>query len=219
MYSSSLHASVFRLGVSFFPFRVGFCLVFFWLLSPFFSSLEVVFLVSLSVVFGCASLAKVVLVSAQGSFFKTTLGLSFSLIVVSFSVFHFNIPRFFFFMSPTFELTLSFCFSGVLFLAPLHSSFLIRSFHPVGSHLLLQSTLLSFFVFSLFYSSSLDATFFKGAWLTLPSCFFLLVLVWGCFSLLLFPFFLSLGLFCLVSLSGVFGGPTPAKLDFFLWGI
>ena len=84
----------------------------------------------------------------------------------------------FFFMSPTFELTLSFAFFGVLFLAPLHSSFLLRSFHPVGSHLLLQSTLLLFLVFSLFYSSSLDATFFS-AWLTLPSCFFLLVLVWG----------------------------------------
>ena len=77
-----------------------FVLVFVWFSSDccchLFSSLEVVFLVSLSVVFGCASLAKVVLVSAQGSFFKTTLGLSFSLIVVSFSVFHFNIPRFFF---------------------------------------------------------------------------------------------------------------------------
>ena len=60
-----------------------------------FSSLGVVFFVSLSVVFGCANVAKVVLVSAQGSFFKTTLGLSFSLIFASFSVFHFNIPRFF----------------------------------------------------------------------------------------------------------------------------
>ena len=53
-------------------------------------------------------------------FKKNILGLSFSLIFASFSFFHFNIPRFFF-MSPTFELTLSFCFSGVLFLAPLHS--------------------------------------------------------------------------------------------------
>ena len=123
----------------------------------------------------------------------------------------------FFFMSPTFELTLSFCFSGVLFLAPLHSSFLIRSFHPVGSHLLLQSTLLSFFVFSLFYSSSLDATFFEGM-VDSSFLFFLVGFGLGCFSLLLFPFFLSLGLFCLVSLSGVFGGPTPAKVDFFLWG-
>ena len=94
-----MHAFVFRLGASFFPFRVGFCFffVFFLLLSSFFSSLGVVFVVSLSVVSGCANVAKakVVLVSAQGSFFKTTLGLSFSLIFVSFSVFHFNIPRFF----------------------------------------------------------------------------------------------------------------------------
>ena len=40
-------------------------------------------------------MAKVVLVSAQGPYFKTTLGLSFSLVFVLFSVFHFNIPRFF----------------------------------------------------------------------------------------------------------------------------
>ena len=175
-------------------------------------------MVSLSVVFGCASLAKVVLVSAQGSFFKTTLGLSFSLIVVSFSVFHFNTPRFFF-MSPIFELTLSFCFSGVLFLAPLHSSFLIRSFHPVGSHLLLQSTLLLFLVvLALLFFLSYHSFFFRHGCLFLP--FFSLVgFGLGCFSLLLFPFFLSLGLFCLVSLSGVFGGPTLSKLDIFLVGV
>ena len=117
-------------------------------------------------------------------------------------------------MSPTFELTLSFCFFGVLFLAPLHSSFLIRSFHPVASHFLLQSILLSFLVFSLFYSSSLDAVFFSAG-LTLPSCFFLVGFGLGCFSLLLFPFFVSLGFFCSVSLSGVFGGPTLVKVDFF----
>ena len=102
-----------------------------------------------------------------------------------------NIPRFFF-MSPTFELTLSFCFSGVLFLAPLHSSFLLRSFHLIGSHLLLQSTLLLFLVFSLFYSSSLDATFLFSGGLALPSCFFLVGFGLGCFSLLLFPFFFYL---------------------------
>ena len=76
-----------------------FVLVFVWfffltVVVTSFSSLGVVFFVSLSVVFGCANVVKVVLVSAQGSFFKTTLGLSFSLIFASFSVFHFNIPRF-----------------------------------------------------------------------------------------------------------------------------
>ena len=35
-------------------------------------------------------------------FFRTTLDLSFSLMFVSFSVFHFNIPRFFFFHEPNF---------------------------------------------------------------------------------------------------------------------
>ena len=138
------------------------------------------------------NVAKVVLVSAQGSFFKTTLGLSFSLIFVSFSVFHFNIPRFFF-MNPTFELTLSFCFSGVLFLAPLHCPFLLRSFQPVSCHPLLQCTLLSFLAVSLFYASSLHVIFSSG--LALPSCFFLvLVFVWFASDRCCHHFF-SLGLF------------------------
>ena len=91
------------------------------------------------------------------------------------------------FMNPTFELTLPLCFSGVLFFAPLHSSFLLRSFQPVSSHPLLQSTLLSFLVVSLFYSSSLDAIFSGG--LALPSCFFLVGFCLVCFWLLLSPFF------------------------------
>ena len=82
-------------------------------------------------------------------------------------------------MSPIFELTLSFCFSGVFFLAPLHSSFLLRSFQPVSCHPLLQSTLLSFLVVSLFYSSSLHIIFSSG--LALSSCFFLAGFCLVCF--------------------------------------
>ena len=118
-------------------------------------------------------------------------------------------------MSPTLELTLSFCFSGVLFLAPLHSSFLLRSFQPVSSHPLLQSTLLSLLVVSLFYSSSLDAIFFcfrLGASFLFFSCWFL----FGVLLTVVVPIFSSLGLFFLVSLSGVFGGPTLVKVVFFI---
>ena len=174
-------------------FLFGFLLT---VVVTFFSSPGVVFFVSLSVVCGCANVAKVVLVSAQGSFFKTNLGLSFSLIFVSF-LSSMSTFQGVFFMRPTFELTLSFCFSGVLFLAPLHSSFLLRSFQPVSCHPLLQSTLLSFLVFSLFYSSSLHAIFASG--LALPSCLFLAGFCLVCFWLLSSPFFLT-GV-CLLSFS------------------
>ena len=49
--------------------------------------------------------------------------------------------------------------------------------------------------------------------------FFLVGFRLGCFSVWLFPSFVSLGLFFFVSLSGVFGGPTLSKLDIFLVGV
>ena len=145
-------------------------------------------------------------------FFKTTLGLSFSLNFCFFFCLPFQHSKVFF-MNPIFELTLSCCFSGVLFLATIHSSVLLRSFQPVSSHPLLQSTLLSFLVVSLFYSSSLDAIFFcrLGASFLFFSCWFL----FGVLLTVVVPIFSSLGLFFLVSLSGVFGGPTLVKVAFF----
>ena len=79
------------------------------------------------------------------------------------------------FMNPTFELTLSFCFSGVLFLAPLHFSFLLRSFQPVSCHPLLQCTLLSFLVvsLSLCFLSSRNFFFRLGTSFLFFFCWFL----------------------------------------------
>ena len=113
-----------------------------------------------------------------------------------FSIFHFNIPSFCF-MSPIFELTLSFCFSGVLFLAPLHSSFLPTSFLPSPSPIHLAFI---FGRFALLFFLSWRFFFF---WLGVSFFFFLLVFVWFASDCCCHHFF-SLGFFFLVSLSVVF---------------
>ena len=98
---------------------------------------------------------------------------------VSFSVFHFNIPRFFF-MSPTFELTLSFCFSGVLFLAPL--SILRSCFVPSNQFPAIPFSNAPCFHFWSFRSSMLPlfTLFFLQAWR-----FLLVFFCWFLFGLLL----------------------------------
>ena len=70
------------------------------------------------------------------------------------SVIPFNIPCFLS-SSISFQIIFSLCFVGSIFVAPLLSSFLLLAFQPVSCHPLLQSTLVSFLVVSLFYSSSL----------------------------------------------------------------
>ena len=195
-----------------------FVLVFVWLLSPFFHHWKL-YSWFLFLLFLVVQVWRRLFWFQPKALFSKPLSVCHSLLLLFLFLFSISTFQGFFFMSPIFELTLSFCFSGVLFLAPLHSSFLIRSFHPVGSHLLLQSTLLLFLVvLALLFFLSYHSFFFRHGCLFLP--FFSLVgFGLGCFSLLLFPFFLSLGFFCLVSLSGVFGGPTLSKLDIFLVGV
>ena len=158
-----------------------------------FSSLGVVFFVSLSVVFGCANVAKVVLVSAQGSFFKTTLGLSFSLIFASFSVFHFNIPRFF--HEPNFWVNIVVLFLWCSLSCPspffVPASFLPTSFLPSPSPIHLAFILGRFAL--LFFLSW--RYFFLQAWRFLL-VFFLLVFVW-CASDCCCPHFFLTGTFLL----------------------
>ena len=126
-------------------------------------------------------------ISPQSPFFKNTLGLPFSLVFFS-SVFPFNIPCFF--SSTPFEVIFSFCFFGSMFVAPFLSSFLLLSFQPVSCHLLLQSTLLSFLVVSLFYSSSLHDIVFRFG----VSFFIFLVGFCLVFFRLLLSLFSSLGI-------------------------
>ena len=147
--------------------------------------------------------------SPQSPLFKNTRGLSFSL--VSFLLSSISTFQGLVFVNPTFELTLSFRFSGFVFRAPLLSSFLLRSFQPISCHPLLQSTLFSFLVVSLLYSSSVHAIF---SGLAFPSCIFLVGFCLVCFWLLLSPFFSSLGILFLVSRSDVFGGETLVKVGF-----
>ena len=110
----------------------------------------------------------------QSPFFQKHSRFVISLVFFFSSVFPFNIP-YLFFPSTPFEIILSFCFFGSIFVAPFLSSFLLLSFQPVSCHPLLQSTLLSFLVVSLFYSSSLHDIVFR---LGVSFFFFLLVFVW-----------------------------------------
>ena len=112
--------------------------------------------------------------SPHSPLFKNTRGLSFSL--VSFLLSSISTFQGFVFVNPTFELTLSFCFSGFLFFAPLlffvSASFLPTSFLPSPSPILLA------FIFGRFaLLFFLCSRYFFQAWRFLL-VFFLLVFVW-----------------------------------------
>ena len=123
--------------------------------------------------------------SPQKPFFLKTLGLSFSLVFSFSSVFlsTFHV----FFINPFWDIMLV-LFLGFIFVAAFLSSVLPLSFQPVSCHRLLQSTLRSFVVVSLFYSSSLHDIVFKlGVSFFLFLVGFCLVFFW----LLLSPFFIT----------------------------
>ena len=88
-------------------------------------------------------------------FFSKTLSVCHYLLFFSLPFQH---SMFFLFSSIPFQIIFSLCFVGSIFVAPFLSSFLLLSFQPLSCHPLLQSTLLSFLVVWLFYSSCLHDT-------------------------------------------------------------
>ena len=82
-----------------------------------------------------------------------------------------------------FQIIVSLCFVGSIFVAPFLSSFLLLSFQPLSCHPLLQSTLLSFLVVWLFCSSCLNDIVFR-----LGVSFFVLLVVFLSFFLFLLSF-------------------------------
>ena len=164
-------------------FFFGFLLT---VVAPFFIT-GVVFFVFLSVVFGCANVAKVVLVSAQGSFFKTTLGLSFSLILVFFC--HpFQHSKVFFY-EPNFWVSIVVSFLRCSLSRPspffVLASFLPTSFLPSASPIHLAFI---FGRFALLFFLSSRCFFFR---LGVSFIFLLLVFVWFAFDCRCHHFFLT----------------------------